>query len=1143
MNDIPTQQFIEKQSTCINVLTWNIEGLSKHTENNEIKAYIRQFDIIALCETWCNKFDEFDPFLDGYTHFGNVREMQRNHIRNSGGVSVFIRNELVKKNLIERIYSHFKNCVVILFKGSNFDNMRDIILYFAYVSPEGSPIYANNYEKDGIKLIDDNFTDIISDYPDAYYILGGDLNARTKDFIDYIPSDDLDYIFGETDYEGDDFDLPRSNKDMLRYNLHDMHIINGRLHDDLEGNYTCIANNGASTVDYSICSTALFGKCTQFNIENRTESDHFPLKCQFKFEKNVQATENMQNDTTFTQTKYKWSNDKAAEFLDTFRNLYQNIKDEICQIARQDIDKSIKMMTDTYHTAASSMKVKGHKGKQFKDLHPPWWDTECDKIKQTKYAALRRFRNTNTAVDLQVYKDIRSSFKNTCKRKKEQYLSQQRKKLIDNRSHPKYFWQILKANNKKESPESSISGNEWRNYFSDVLRNDDNYMLPDENEEIDILDDATDMLNIPITENEVSNSIKNLIKGKSPGTDGLSVEFYKQTLLDIVPTLTLIFNVIFDTGKIPYSWGESIICPIHKSGSKNDPNNYRGISLLNTMYKIMSNIVNQRLYTWAEENNKIDEGQAGFRRGYSTVDNIFTLQAMVQKYLSKTGGRFYCIYIDFRKAFDKIRHDVLFRSMKQKGIDGKIFRFLLTSYSKLKSCVRTEHGLTDFFPCTIGTRQGDISSPVIFSLFINDLCTLLREKGGRGIFISNSIPEILCLMFADDVASCSDTAIQLQRQINIIESFCTNTGMELNLNKTEIIVFRRGGYLRNYEKWTYKGNRIKTTSIYKYMGLLFTPMLSWTSAKIKLAAQAQKAIFSIQNYQRTFGYLQHSETFKLFDAIVKPVLCYASEIWGYEYSDIIESVQAGFCKRFLGINSSTNNCMALGECGRLPLNVTYQTNCIKYWCKLLQMQDSRYPKQPYEMLKSLDDVGRITWATKIKMLLFQYGFGYVWITQNIGDADIFVTQFKQRLSDCGKQTWHDSVQNSSRCDFYKEFKSLLNPERYLCIDLNFPLRKALARFRCSSHKLMIETGRHQNIPREERICTYCQESRNERTIENEYHVFYVCHKYDEVRTQFLRPWYDRGDREHDLINLMQITDHRKLKRLAKFIFHLLQKVE
>ena len=83
--------------------------------------------------------------------------------------------------------------------------------------------------------------------------------------------------------------------------------------------------------------------------------------------------------------------------------------------------------------------------------------------------------------------------------------------------------------------------------------------------------------------------------------------------------------------------------------------------------------------------------------------------------------------------------------------------------------------------------------------------------------------------------------------------------------------------------------------------------------------------------------------FKLFDSLVKPILCFSAEIWGYEHCDIIESVQYSFCKRFLGVNHSVNSCVALGECGRLPLSVTYQTKVVKYWCKLTKMRDSRYP--------------------------------------------------------------------------------------------------------------------------------------------------------------------------------------------------------
>ena len=401
------------------------------------------------------------------------------------------------------------------------------------------------------------------------------------------------------------------------------------------------------------------------------------------------------------------------------------------------------------------------------------------------------------------------------------------------------------------------------------------------------------------------------------------------------------------------------------------------------------------------------------------------------------------------------------------------------------------------------------------------------------------MPDILCLMYADDIANCAETVGRLQQQLNVIEQFCTLTGMEVNLNKTEIIVFRNGGPLRSSERWLFRGNSIKVTTLYKYLGLLFTPSLSWTSAQEKLALQAQKSIFAIYDYQRPFGYFNIKQLFKLFDAMVSPILCYGSQVWGYKYSVEIETVQINFCKRYLGVKSSTNNCIVLGECGRLPMCITYYTTCVKYWCKLTQMEDGRYPKHCYYMLKKLDDANRITWATHVKKLLFQYGFGFVWISHNIGDINSFITCFKQRLIDCHKQNWNQSVQESSRCHHYKYFKTLLNTERYLIVDLPFKYRKSLSRFRCSSHEFKIETGRHTNVPFEARICQYCYEESTITVIECEYHVFFQCKKFENIRENYLKSWYSGGDNLLDFYHLLQSSDEHNIYKLSVYIDKLL----
>ena len=124
----------------------------------------------------------------------------------------------------------------------------------------------------------------------------------------------------------------------------------------------------------------------------------------------------------------------------------------------------------------------------------------------------------------------------------------------------------------------------------------------------------------------------------------------------IKPLLLAMFNKILNIGIYPDQWSLAIISPLHKNGKRNNPTNYRGISLLCTVSKIFTKILNNRLLTWAEENNKLDEGQSAYRKGRSTIDNLFTLNALGQKYLSRKGGRLYCVFVDFSRAFDSIPH-------------------------------------------------------------------------------------------------------------------------------------------------------------------------------------------------------------------------------------------------------------------------------------------------------------------------------------------------------------------------------------------------------------------------------------------------------------------------------------------------------
>ena len=181
-----------------------------------------------------------------------------------------------------------------------------------------------------------------------------------------------------------------------------------------------------------------------------------------------------------------------------------------------------------------------------------------------------------------------------------------------------------------------------------------------------------DILNEEITLDEIISSIKTLKNGKSAGPDSLNAEFYKSTCSEIAPILKDLFNSILDTGVSPKSFGETVLSPIHKSGPISDPHNFRGIALVNSMHKIFSSILNKRLYFWVEDNKKLDESQAGFRAGYSAIDNIFSLSSVVQKYLSRrggwgVGGDFTVCMLIFKKPLIRLNMYISLKVMKKRN--------------------------------------------------------------------------------------------------------------------------------------------------------------------------------------------------------------------------------------------------------------------------------------------------------------------------------------------------------------------------------------------------------------------------------------------------------------------------------------------
>lgn len=348
--------------------------------------------------------------MGGYTAFTNIRKKNVRCGRHSGGVTVFVKSDLVSKGFVKRDFNDFDDCIILILKGSPFNLINDVVLCFPYISPEGSSIYNDKDDTNGVELFEDYLLKVILKYPDASHLIAGDFNARCGLLQDVLYDDNVDYIFEQDSvYETDDFQLTRNSKDLIQNAFgrslielcksFSIHIVNGRVENDSAGEITCVANDGSSIVDYFIVSTGLFNNVSYFEVGDRSESVHFPLHCTLSFVDSGINSHSVGNDhrnieeqhlSDETLNKYKWDENKKATFLADFRRTFTEIRSRLLVAIGQNIEDALDMIVGMYQKAAACMKVKGLGNK--KKAHEPWWDIECQTVKKAKQKSLKIFR-------------------------------------------------------------------------------------------------------------------------------------------------------------------------------------------------------------------------------------------------------------------------------------------------------------------------------------------------------------------------------------------------------------------------------------------------------------------------------------------------------------------------------------------------------------------------------------------------------------------------------------------------------------------------------------------------------------------------------------------------------------------------------
>ncbi|MCO5608774.1 hypothetical protein L7F22_062990 [Adiantum nelumboides] len=205
----------------------------------------------------------------------------------------------------------------------------------------------------------------------------------------------------------------------------------------------------------------------------------------------------------------------------------------------------------------------------------------------------------------------------------------------------------------------------------------------------------------------------------------------------------------------PDSWTEHTIVPIHKSGDVMDVGTYRTIMIGPTLAKLYGAVLEEALSTLAETEGLRAPGQAGFRRSFSTIDRIFTLRCLIDQTRVKK-RRLYCCFVDFRKAFDTVPRERLFRRLMDLGVGEELIWGIYALYEHVFGRVKCPGGISDTLVSTIGVKQGCPLSPTLLGLYIDEIVDFIQHRGGDGVEIGGTTVHIL--LYADDIVLVAESA-------------------------------------------------------------------------------------------------------------------------------------------------------------------------------------------------------------------------------------------------------------------------------------------------------------------------------------------------------------------------------------------------
>lgn len=489
---------------------------------------------------------------------------------------------------------------------------------------------------------------------------------------------------------------------------------------------------------------------------------------------------------------------------------------------------------------------------RIKDRSNPWFSSELSDAIHARNKQWSMARKSKSAKDWLLFRSLRNKCNHLIKKSKVKYYLTL---TSDTLSNPSKFWTTVKAlqNKRVAGPPQKLLVNDslisdkkqMSNAFNSHFKKaghvfDDLY--PDSRLSIKSSEPSSTLPTFvfsPFLVSEVLHALQTLDPKKTAGPDGIDPYFLKIAAPIIALPLTDLYNLSISEEVLPDIWKQAFVSPLLKSGLPSEMNNYRPISNLCVLSKILESLVSSQLRLFLDSHSILNTMQSGFRTKHSTVTACLEVLDNIR---AATDNKSFCValFIDLTKAFDTVDHHILLNTLLRVGFSQNVVSWFKSYLLGRTQCVRLGDSVSDQITLEKGVPQGSILGPLLFLLYVNNICDHLTYSRYH--------------MYADDTVmySCApslEAAVSnLQSDFASLQHTLIESKLLLNGSKTKAMVFAPNrSTVSSLSIFTLDGCSIEVTETYKYLGIWLDKNLDF---KYHIEALIKKLKFTVAFFYR-----------------------------------------------------------------------------------------------------------------------------------------------------------------------------------------------------------------------------------------------------------------------------------------------------